>query len=215
VTAGLVASSAVDFVSGFEAAPLCEKPIQPDVGGGGVTVAPVAREEVGSLLGGVPFVGSSGGVIGLGIQPDVGGGGVTVAPVAREEVGLLLGGVPFVGSSGGVIGLGIIDGGAALAAVWSTDDSNLIKGGVGEGALALPSHCPNGVFGDAGRGLSEAGFSPLTSSSSPPDTGAFARGELRSGRVLGLPRPLLVEFEDGDGDSEGDSEGDERVAVGC
>ena len=107
VTAGLVASSAVDFVSGFEAAPLCEKPI----------------------------------------QPDVGGGGVTVAPVAREEVGLLLGGVPFVGSSGGVIGLGIIDGGAALAAVWSTDDSNLIKGGVGEGALALPSHCPNGVFG--------------------------------------------------------------------
>jgi hypothetical protein len=87
---------------------------------------------------------------------------------------------------------------------WSTGGSNTVGGGVGEGALALPSHFPNGVFGDAGRGLSEAGFSPLTSSSSPPDTGAFASGELRSGRVLGLPRLLLAELGDGDGVWEGD-----------
>jgi hypothetical protein len=70
------------------------------------------------------------------------------------------------------------------------------------------SHCPNGAFGDADRGLSKEGFSPLTSSSSPPDTGAFARGELRSGRVLGRPRLAL---ELGDGVSEGDG----SVGVGC
>jgi hypothetical protein len=141
---------------------------------------------------------------------------VAAAPVAEE--GLLLTGVPFVVNNGGVAGLGIIDGGGALTA-WSTEDSsfvggsgsgNLISAGEGEGALALPSHCPNGVFGDAGRGLSEA---PLTSSSSPPDTGTFARGELRSGRVLGLLRPLL-ELELGEGDGDGEREGDGRGGVG-
>ena len=74
--------------------------------------------------------------------------------------------------------------------------------------MAPVSHCPNGVFGDAGRGLSEGKFSPLTSSSSPPDTGVFARGELRSGRVLGLPRPVL---ETGDGVSDGEG----SVGIGC
>ena len=59
------------------------------------------------------------------------------------------------------------------------------------------------TIGDAGLALTEADFSPLTSSSSPPDTGAFARGELRSGRVLGLPR-LMLELGDGDGEREGD-----------
>jgi hypothetical protein len=113
-------------------------------------------------------------------------------------------------SSGGDFGLGIKDGGTALVA-WSTDDSIFVGGGVGEGALTLPSNFPNGVFGDAGRGLSEAGFSPLTSSSSPPDTGAFASGELRSGRVLGLPRLLLEELGDGDGVWEGDG----SMGVGC
>lgn len=136
---------------------------------------------------------------------------VAAAPV---EEGLLLTGTPFVVSSGGVFGLGIIDGGAALTA-WSSEDSSFIGGGGnltsagdGDGVLAPPSHCPNGVFGDAGRGLREA---PLTSSSSPPDTGTFARGELRSGRVLGLLR-LVLELGDGDGD--GEREGDESVGVG-
>lgn len=124
---------------------------------------------------------------------------------------LLLRGVPFAVSNGGVFGLGIIDGGAAFAAAWSTSDSNFIVGGVGEGTLALLSHCPKGVFGDAGLGLSEASLSPLTSSSSPPDTGAFASGELRGGRVLALPRLLLVEIGDGDGVWEGDG----SVGVGC
>ena len=139
---------------------------------------------------------------------------VAAAPMAEE--GLLLTGIPFVVSNGGVIGLGIIDGSGALTA-WSTEDSsfvgggsgNLISAGDGEGALAPPSHCPNGVFGDAGRGLSD---SPLTSSSSPPDTGTFARGELRSGRVLGLLRLLL---ELGDGDDDDEREGDGRGGVGC
>ena len=134
-------------------------------------------------------------------------GGVA-APVTREEVGLLLRG-PFAASSGGDFGLGIKDGRAALVP-WSTNVSNFVGGGVGEGALAPPSHFPNADFGDAGRGLSE-GFSPLTSSSSPPDTGVLASGELRSGRVLGLPRPLLVELGDGDGVWEGDG----SIGVGC
>ena len=86
-------------------------------------------------------------------------------------------------------------------------EANLASAGEGEGALEPVSHCPNGVFGDAGRGLSEE-YSPLTSSSSPPDTGVFARGELRSGRVLGLPRPVL---ETGDGVSDGEG----SVAIGC
>ena len=80
--------------------------------------------------------------------------------------------------------------------------------GDGEGGFATLSHCPNGGFGDAGRGLSDGGFSPLTSSSSPPDTGAFARGELRSGRVLDLPGPAP---EAGDGESEGKG----NMGVGC
>jgi len=130
--------------------------------------------------------------------------------VTKEEVGLLLRGVPFAVSSGGDFGLGIKDGGTALVP-WSADDSSFVGGGVGEGALALPSHFPNAGFGDAGRGLSEAGFSPLTSSSSPPDTGVLASGELRSGRVLGLPRLLPVELGDGDGDWEGDG----SMGVGC
>lgn len=141
------------------------------------------------------------------IQDDVGAGAVAAAPVPKAEG--LLRGTPFVVNSGGVPGLATAGEGAALIA-WSADNSNFIGGGVnptsagdGEGALPMPSHCPNGVFGDAGRGLTEAGFSPLTSSSSPPDTGAFARGELRSGRVLGLPR-LLLELGDGDGEREGD-----------
>jgi hypothetical protein len=170
IVAGLVASSAVDFVSGIRPEPPSEKPIQPE---------PCA-------------------------------GGVAAGPVTREELGLLLRGVPFAVSSGGDFGLGIKDGGTAWV-TWSTDDSNIVGGGVGEGALALPSHLPNGVFGDAGRGLSEAGLSPLTSSSSPPDTGAFASGELRSGRVLGLLRLLLVELGDGDGVWEGDG----SMGVGC
>lgn len=160
VVAGLVASSAVDFVSGFRPEPPSEKPIQPELGAGGVATGPVTREKV-----------------------------------------------PFAVSSGGDFGLGIKDGGTTLVA-WSTDDSNFVGGGIGEGALAPPSHFPNGVFGDAGRALSEA---PLTSSSSPPDTGAFASGELRSGRVLGLPRVLLVELGDGDGVWEGDG----SMGVGC
>lgn len=80
--------------------------------------------------------------------------------------------------------------------------------GDGNGGNVLASHWPNGGFGDAGCGLSEAGFSPLTSSSSPPDTGVFARGELRTGRVLGLPK---LTAEAGDGVSEGEG----RVGVGC
>jgi hypothetical protein len=170
VVVGLVASSAVNLVSGFGPEPPSEKPIQP--------------------------------------EPSA--GGVAAGPVTREELGFLSRGVPFVVSSGGDFGLGIKDGGAVLVAC-STDGSNIIGGGVGEGALAMPSHFPNGVFGDAGRGLSEVGFSPLTSSSSPPDTGAFASGELRSGRVLGLPRLLLVELGDGDGVWEGDG----SMGVGC
>ena len=143
------------------------------------------------------------------IQDDVGAGAVAAAAVPKAEEGLLLRGTPFVVSSGGVFGLATADEGVVLIA-WSADNSNFIGGGVnptsagdGEGALPMPSNCPNGVFGDAGRGLTEAGFSPLTSSSSPPDTGAFARGELRTGRVLGLPR-LLLELGDGDGEREGD-----------
>ncbi len=50
----------------------------------------------------------------------------------------------------------------------------------------------------------------MTSSSSPPDTGVFARGELRSGRVLGLPKPIA-----GAGDGDGESEGEGSVGVGC
>ena len=141
------------------------------------------------------------------IQDDVGAGAVAAAAVPKAEEGLLLRGTPFVVSSGGVLGLATADEGLIA---WSADNSNFIGGGVnptsagdGEGALPMPSNCPNGVFGDAGRGLTEAGFSPLTSSSSPPDTGAFARGELRTGRVLGLPR-LLLELGDGDGEREGD-----------
>jgi hypothetical protein len=61
--------------------------------------------------------------------------------------------------------------------------------GDGEGDFATPSHCPNGAIGDAGRGLSERGFSPLKSSSSLPETGLFARGERQSARVLGLLEP--------------------------
>ncbi|KAI9512958.1 hypothetical protein F5148DRAFT_560375 [Russula earlei] len=123
------------------------------------------------------------------------GAGVTTCAVAAEAEAVLSRGTPFVVSSGGVFGLAAADEDGALKG-WSAKGSSLTGGSVvtmisaggGEGgALEAPSHCPNGVFGDAGRGLSE-GFSPLTSSSSPPDTGVFARGELRSGRVLGLPR---------------------------
>lgn len=163
----IVAGFAVDFASGFGPEPPSEKPIQLELGAGGVAAGPVTREEV-------------------------------------------LRGVPFAMSGGGDFGPGTKGGRTALVA-WSTGGSNIVGGGVGEGALALPSHFPNGVFGDAGRGLSEEGFSPLTSSSSPPDTGAFARGELRSGRVLGLPRLLLVELGDGDGVWEGEG----SMAVGC
>ena len=144
------------------------------------------------------------------VQPDPRVGGVAAGPVTREGVGVLLRGVPFAVSSGGVCGFGIKEGGTALM-VRSTDDSNSVRDGVGEGAFALPSHFPNGVFGDAGRGLSRAGFSPFTSSSLPPDTGTFASGELRSGRVLGLPRLLLVEL----GEGEDDWSGDGSVGVGC
>lgn len=167
---GFFASSAVDFVSGFGAAPR-EKPIKSGIG--------------------------------------------AAAEAAEEEEGLLFSGTPFVVNSGGVFGLAAT--GAAVAES-STKGSTLAKGGGGgidptsagggEGALPMLSHWPNGIFGDAGRGLSEVGFSPLTSSSSPPDTGVLARGELRTGRVLGLPRLVL---ETGDGDSEGDG----SVGVGC
>ena len=144
------------------------------------------------------------------VQPDPTVGGVTAGPVTREGVGVLLRRVSFAVSSGGVCGFGIKGGKAALM-VWSTDNSNSVRDGVGEGALVPPSHFPNGVFGDAGRGLSRAGFSPFTSSSLPPDTGTFASGELRSGRVLGLPRLLLVEL----GEGEDDWSGDGSVGVGC
>jgi len=137
------------------------------------------------------------------------GGGVGVGVGAEDEVeGLLLRGTPLVVNRGGVFGLNVD---AASSEGRSTKGSTLTGGGSGvalasassgpgEGALAAVSHCPNGVFGDAGRGLSDAGFSPLTSSSSPPDTGALARGELRRGRVLGLPR---LPPEPGEGEGEG------------
>jgi len=148
------------------------------------------------------------------LKLSVGTGTLVTAGIAKEDEGLSLGAVPFAASRGGVIGLGIKDGAGALTAC-STKGSTLAGGGVnlisagdGEGALGLVSHCPNGVLGDAGRGLSEEGFSPLTSSSSPPDTGAFARGELRTGRVLGLPR-LVLDAGDGVSDGEG------SVGIGC
>ena len=142
----------------------------------------------------------------------VGTGTLVTAGVGKEDEGLSSGAVLFVKSTGGVFGLAVTDEAGALNS-WSTKGSTLAGGGVnlasaGEGEVALEeavSHCPNGIFGDAGRGLSEE---PLTSSSSPPDTGAFARGELRSGRVLGLPR-LVLEAGDGVSDGEG------SVGIGC
>lgn len=133
--------------------------------------------------------------------------GAAVAEPKEEDA------IPFASNGGGVFGLGIAEG-VALA-LWSTNGSttgsggvSLISAGDGDGGIAPPSHWPNGALGDAGCGLTEVGFSPLTSSSSPPDTGVFARGELRSGRVLGLPK-LIVEA--GDGESEGEG----SVGVGC
>jgi hypothetical protein len=148
------------------------------------------------------------------LQFGVGTGTFVIAGVAKGDEGLSLGAVPFAASSGGVFGLAVADEAGAFPArstkgsAWVGGDINLASAGEGEGALEPVSHCPNGVFGDAGRGLSEGGFSPLTSSSSPPDTGVFARGELRSGRVLGLPRPTL---EAGDGVSDGEG----SVGIGC
>jgi len=163
VVAGFVASSAVDFTSGFGAPP-SENPVKSS-GNTEVAVGPgVAKGDEGLSPRAGPFVVGSGGVFG---------------PAIADNVGTLTG--------------------------WSTKGSAL----AGEGTLELVSHCPNGIFGDAGRGLSEGDFSPLTSSSSPPDTGVFASGELRTGRVLGLPRPILL--EPGDGVSEGDG----SVGVGC
>lgn len=160
------------------------------------------------------FVASSGFRAPPGVNPlksSVGTGILVTAGMAKEDEGLSLGAVPFAASRGGVFGLAV----AGALMPWSTKGSTLAGGGVnlasagdGEGALGLVSHCPNGVRGDAGRGLSEEGFSPLTSSSSPPDTGVFARGELRIGRVLGLPR-LVLEAGDGVSDGEG------SVGIGC
>jgi len=262
MVAGLVAPSAVDVVSGFGAS---EKPNQPGVGGGAIAAAPVAEEE-GLLLIGIPFVVSSGGVLGLTIvdEGEAGlGGGESSKPRAdfsltrggasrglggsgresskpKEDFPLARGASRGLGGSGGESSrpkedFSLAKGGASRGlgkpgtskpnafftlTGWSTDDSNVVGGDVnltssggGESALAPPPHCPNGVFGDAGRGLTEAAFSPFTSSSSPPDTGAFARGELRTGRVLGLPR-LLLELGDGDGDGEREG-GDGSVGVGC
>jgi hypothetical protein len=129
--------------------------------------------------------------------------------------GFWLSATPFAASSsGGVIGLATADeaGGAlvssTLAEGGGVDLASVAGDGEGDALEEPASHCPNGAFGDADRGLSDEGFSPLTSSSSPPDTGVFARGELRSGRVLGRPRLML---ELGDGVSEGDG----SVGVGC
>jgi hypothetical protein len=138
---------------------------------------------------------------------------------ANTVEGFSLTATPFGVSSGGVIGVATADEVEGALTVWSSKGSTLAEGGgidlasaagdeEGDTLEETVSHCPNGVFGDAGRGLCEDGFSPLTSSSSPPDTGVFARGELRSGRVLGLPRPTL---ELGDGVSEGDG----SVGIGC
>lgn len=171
--AGLVASSATGFVSGFTS----EGPPKFGVGTG-----------------------------------DAAGTGAAVTK--EEDELLLLRGVPFVPNNGGVFGLGIADG-VALA-LWSTNGCTttgsggvgLTSAGDGDDGIKPASHWPNGIFGDAGCGLSEAGFSPLTSSSSPPNTGVFARGELRSGRVLGLPKPIVEA-------GEGVSEGEGSVGVGC
>jgi len=175
VVAGFVASSAVDFASGFGAPP-SENPVKSS-GSTEAAVGPgVAKGDEGLSLRAGPLVVGSGGVFG---------------PAIADNVGTLTG--------RSTKGSALAGGGVDLTSV----------GGGGEGTLELVSHCPNGIFGDAGRGLSKGDFSPLTSSSSPPDTGVFARGELRTGRVLGLPRPILL--EPGDGVSEGDgSEG-----VGC
>jgi hypothetical protein len=137
---------------------------------------------------------------------------------ANTVAGFSLTETPFGVSDGGVFGVATADEVEGTLIVWSSKGSTLAEGGgidlasaAGDGdgdALEEPVYCPNGVFGDAGRGLCEDGFSPLTSSSSPPDTGVFARGELRSGRVLGLPRLTL---ELGDGVSEGDG----SVGIGC
>lgn len=132
----------------------------------------------------------------------------TVAGAVADEDELIFPFVPI--NNGGVFGR-VIAGGVVLAG-WSANGSAAGCGGAGfsagDGDVAPTSHWPNGILGDAGCGLSEAGFSPLTSSSSPPDTGTFARGELRSGRVLGLPKPIA-------GVGDGESEGDGSVGVGC
>jgi hypothetical protein len=144
-------------------------------------------------------------------KSSVGTGTLVTAGVGKEDEGLSLGAVLFAKGTGGVFGVAVTDEAGALKS-WSTKGSTLAGGGVnlasagdGEVTLEAVSHCPNGIFGDAGRGLSEE---PLTSSSSPPDTGVFARGELRSGRVLGLPR-LVLEAGDGVSDGEG------SVGIGC
>ena len=182
----------------------------------------VPANRLGGVTTGTGFVASSSGV-------DFASGFVGATPNAGTVEGFSLRGAtatPFVARSGGVFGLPTADKVGGDLTDGSTKGSTLIGGGGvcdlasaagdGEGdgleveveVEGPASHCPNGAFGSAGRGLSEGDFSPLTSSSSPPDTGVFARGELRSGRVLGLPRPTL---EPGDGVSEGDG----SVGVGC
>lgn len=64
VVTGFAASSAVDFVSGFTAAP-SEKPLKSSVGTGGVV------EEEGLLWRGTPFVVNSGSVFGIAIVDDI------------------------------------------------------------------------------------------------------------------------------------------------
>jgi hypothetical protein len=81
-----------------------------------------------------------------------------------------------------------------------------------------PDHRPNTGFGDAGRGLCESDeatseakailsdpfsfpLAPMNfpSSASCADTGILAKGELRVGRVLGLPIPIPIVGVGGDG----------------
>jgi hypothetical protein len=94
----------------------------------------------------------------------IGTGDATIgAAVAEEKEGLLLRAAPFVVASGGRV-MGLSFAGGAILLDWSIQGSTLTTGVV--------------ALGDAGRGFWAVGFSPLTSSSSPPDTGVFARGEL-------------------------------------
>jgi hypothetical protein len=131
----------------------------------------------------------------------IGTGAATIGAAEAEEEGLLVRAV-----------MGLSFAGRATLLDWPIKGSTLKAGvvdldseGDGEGGFLALSHCPMELW-EIGRCRSRfEGFSPLTSSSSPLDTGAFARGELRSGRVRGLPEPT----------SEAECEFEGSVGVGC